>query len=42
MLENKEETRVVETISPNEIGLDIGPKTRELFKSFLEKSKTIF
>ena len=41
-LENKEETRVVDKISPDEIGLDIGPKTRELFKSFLEKSKTIF
>ena len=41
-LENKEETRVVKTISPLEIGLDIGPKTQELFKSFLEKSKTIF
>ena len=26
----------------NDIGLDIGPKTIELFKTYLEKSKTIF
>lgn len=29
-------------IGSNEIGLDIGPETEKLFKSYLEKSKTVF
>ena len=40
----KEISNEVETITSEEIkgiGLDIGPKTVELFKSYLEKSKTI-
>lgn len=33
---------ITKNISDEEIGLDIGPETEELFKSYLEKSKTIF
>ena len=32
----------VHDIGSNEIGLDIGPETEKLFKSYLEKSKTVF
>ena len=34
--------KIVTDISKEEIGLDIGPKTRKLFKNYLEKSQTIF
>ena len=33
---------IKDTIDKDDIGLDIGPKTIELFKSYLEKSNTIF
>ena len=33
---------IKDTIDKMDIGLDIGPKTIKLFKSYLEKSKTIF
>lgn len=33
---------IKDKIDENDIGLDIGPKTIELFKTYLEKSKTIF
>lgn len=43
--EIKEDTEIqkveIDSIGKNQIGLDIGPKTIELFKSYLEKSKTI-
>lgn len=43
--EMKEDTEIqeveIDSIGKNQIGLDIGPKTIELFKSYLEKSKTI-
>ena len=29
-------------LAPNDIGLDIGPKTISLFESYIEKSKTVF
>ena len=36
-------TKCVKTqLENNDMGLDIGPKTRELFKSYLKNSKTIF
>lgn len=34
-------TTSIEEIDENDIGLDIGPKTVELFKSYLEKSKLV-
>ena len=34
--------QIKNTLESDDIGLDIGPKTRELFKSYLLKSKTIF
>lgn len=34
--------KVVNDIGPNEIALDIGPKTKKFFKFIIEKSKTIF
>ncbi len=44
-LEIKDDTTVrtclVEDIKPNEIGLDIGPETVKLFKTYLDKSNTI-
>jgi len=33
---------IKEKLDDNDIGLDIGPKTIELYKKYLEKSKTIF
>ena len=39
---NNKECRVKEIMNENDIGLDIGPKTIKLFKSYIEKSKTIF
>lgn len=33
---------IKENFDNNDIGLDIGPKTIQLFKNYLEKSKTIF
>ena len=35
------ECHVTDTIADNEMGLDIGPKTIELFKNYIETSKTI-
>ena len=34
-------SRITEEIGPNEIGLDIGPETIELFKKYVDSSKTI-
>ncbi len=36
-----ETCHVTDTIGPDEMGLDIGPKTIELFKNYISKSKTI-
>ncbi len=33
---------IKDTMEKDDIGLDIGPKTIELFKSYIDKSKTIF
>ena len=35
-------TSLVNEINDDEIGLDIGPRTLELFKKYINKSKTIF
>ncbi len=39
---NSNNYKITDKIEKNEIGLDIGPKTIALFKSYLEKSQTIF
>lgn len=39
---NGKQYRLINEIDDNDECLDIGPKTIELFKSYLEKSKTIF
>ena len=39
---NSNNYEIKEVLCNNDIGLDIGPKTIELFKNYLEKSKTIF
>ena len=39
---NNNESLIKETLNDNDIGLDIGPKTIELFKSYIEKCETIF
>ena len=39
---NSSNYKIKDTIDKDDMGLDIGPKTIELFKSYLEKSKTIF
>ena len=36
------EYHIADTINDNEMGLDIGPKTIQLFESYLKTSKTIF
>ena len=39
---NSNNYTIKEKFEKNDIGLDIGPKTIDLFKTYLEKSKTIF
>ena len=39
---NSNNFKIKDLIGENDIALDIGPKTIELYKSYLEKSKTIF
>lgn len=39
---NNNKINIKEKLDKNDYGLDIGPKTIELFKTYLEKSKTIF
>lgn len=39
---NNNNYQIKENLNDDDIGLDIGPKTIELFKTYLEKSKTIF
>ena len=39
---NSNNYQIKDILTDNDIGLDIGPKTIDLFKNYLEKSKTIF